>query len=85
MRAASWGAWNLELGVLVLEDLSAGVLVGPVLELLRVVRDDGRKLFVEAEMAEAGGTVVATATALFLKVDMAHFDRGAPPASIDPD
>ena len=64
----------------------APVILGTAYELAaRVVRDDGRKLFVEAEMAEVGGTVVAAASALFLKVDIAHFDRGAPPAPVDPD
>ena len=64
----------------------APVILGTSYELAaRVVRDDGRKLFVEAEMAEVGGTVVATASALFLKVDIAHFDCGAPPAPVDPD
>lgn len=64
----------------------APVILGTSYELAaRVVRDDSRKLFVEAEMAEVGGTVVAAASALFLKVDIAHFDRGAPPAPVDPD
>ncbi|GAA1149206.1 PaaI family thioesterase [Nocardioides aquiterrae] len=64
----------------------APVILGTSYELAaRVVRDDGRKLFVEAEMSEVGGTTVATASALFLKVDIAHFDRGAPPAPVDLD
>jgi acyl-coenzyme A thioesterase PaaI-like protein len=55
----------------------APVLLGTSYELAaRVVSEQGRKLFVEAEMREAGGPQVVAASALFLRVDVAHFEVG---------
>lgn len=61
------------------------VRLGVAYELVaRVVRMEGRKLFVEAEMRDTSGRSVASASALFLRVDAAHFRQGAssslPPA-----
>jgi acyl-coenzyme A thioesterase PaaI-like protein len=44
----------------------------------RVLRTEGRKLFVEADLREVGGSLVASASALFLSVDVTHFDQGMP-------
>jgi acyl-coenzyme A thioesterase PaaI-like protein len=64
----------------------APVLLGTSYELAaRVVSDEGRKLFVEARMREAGGPLVASASALFLKVDLAHFERNSLGNWADPD
>ena len=55
------------------------VILGTTYELAaRVVRTEGRKLFVEADMREAEGSLVAFASALFLRVDVTHFDQGRP-------
>ena len=55
------------------------VILGTTYELAaRVVRTEGRKLFVEADMSETGGPTVAFASALFLRVDVTHFDQGRP-------
>jgi len=40
-------------------------------------RTDGRKLHLAAELREAGGEVLAEASALFLRVETAHFLQGA--------
>lgn len=54
----------------------APVILGTSYEFAaRVVRDEGRKLFVQAEMGESGSPPVASASALFVKVDIAHFER----------
>lgn len=53
------------------------VLLGTPYELVaRMVRTEGRKLFVEAEMRDTSGGSVAFASALFLRVDEAHFRQG---------
>ena len=42
-----------------------------------VVRTEGRKLFVEATMSEeASGLPAVTSTAVFVQVDVAHFQQG---------
>lgn len=62
----------------------APVMLGTSYELAaRVVGDEGRKLFVEAEMRAADGPLVAYASALFLRVDIAHFERGGASARAD--
>jgi acyl-coenzyme A thioesterase PaaI-like protein len=54
------------------------VILGTTYELAaRVVRTEGRKLFVEADMSETGGPTVAFASALFLRVDVTHFNQGS--------
>ena len=54
------------------------VLLGVAYELVaRIVGAEGRKLFVEAEMSDTSGGSVAFASALFLRVDGAHFRQGA--------
>ena len=54
----------------------APVILGTTYQLAaRVVSEEGRKLFVEAEMGEAGRPPVAFASALFLGVDITHFER----------
>jgi acyl-coenzyme A thioesterase PaaI-like protein len=64
----------------------APVLLGTSYELAaRVVRKEGRKLFVEAEIGEAGRPLVAYASALFLEVDISHFERGGPVTCADLD
>lgn len=44
----------------------------------RVARTEGRKLYVEADMRDVRGSLVASASALFLSVDVTHFDQGMP-------
>ncbi|SDP18184.1 Acyl-coenzyme A thioesterase PaaI, contains HGG motif [Pedococcus dokdonensis] len=44
----------------------------------RVLRAEGRKLYVEADMRDVEGSLVASAAALFLSVDVTHFDQGMP-------
>lgn len=57
----------------------APVILGHTYDLAaRVVRTEGRKLFVEADMLESGGATAAVASALFLRVDVTHFDQGRP-------
>lgn len=64
----------------------APVLLGTSYELAaRVVRKEGRKLFVESEIGEAGRPLVAYASALFLEVDISHFERGGPGTCADLD
>lgn len=54
------------------------VLLGATYELVaRMVRAEDRKLFLEAEMRDPSGGSVAFASALFLRVDVAHFRQGA--------
>ena len=42
-----------------------------------VTRRDGRKLFLSARVLDPAGRLVATSTALFLAVDVAHFEQGS--------
>jgi hypothetical protein len=64
----------------------APVILGTSYELAaRVVRDEGRKLSVEADMRETGGPLVALASALFLRVDVAHFEQCRSDAGADLD
>lgn len=64
------------------------VLLGTPYQLVAsMVRTEGRKLFLEADMRDASGGSVASASALFLRVDVAHFRQGAvnaqPPAGTE--
>lgn len=57
----------------------APVLIGQTYELAAWLRSrEGRKLFVEASVRHPDGATVATSTALFLMVDLAHFEAAAP-------
>ena len=55
------------------------VILGTTYDLAaRVTRTEGRKLFMEADMKQLGGSRVASASALFLSVDVTHFNQGLP-------
>lgn len=55
----------------------APVLLGVAYDLVAsVVRQEGRKLFVEAEARAPSGQLVVSATALFLQVSPDHFRQG---------
>jgi acyl-coenzyme A thioesterase PaaI-like protein len=55
------------------------VMLGATYDLsARVARIEGRKIFVEARMKQLeGSSIVASASALFLSVDIDHFSQGS--------
>lgn len=59
-------------------DYRAPVLIGTTYRLdAHVTRRDGRKLFVAASVTESQGGPVVSSTAVFVKVDVEHFEQGS--------
>lgn len=44
-----------------------------------VASREGRKLFLSGQLTDSHGSVLGTSTAVFVTVDVAHFNRGADP------